>query len=305
MSEETVITAQPHRMVMEESYFGCKYLSSRSINDYFDLQSTPLASGSFGSVYAATPTELARSEIGSDLPETLAIKHINLSLLRERGRDYEKTKNFIKSEVGILKQLQSEYSSKYYGCFETLVQPYTLYLVMELVEGQDLFEYMVGDRALSIEDKFDIIGKIAKGITELHQSGLAHRDLKPENIMYNHHTGTVKIIDYGLSCLLTATSKIGACKGAVGSPTYVDPKTIDNPDMTHSDLQLSDWWSFGQIVYALFEGADPNPRGWRIYKPRSIPKKYHEILSKLLNDRIKPTERPNPDAIRSVFIDEQ
>ena len=94
-------------------------------------------------------------------------------------------------------------------------------------------------------------------------------------------------------------------KNAASVIKIADPKTIDNPDMTHSDLQLSDWWSFGQIVYALFEGANPNPRGWRIYKPRSIPKKYHEILSKLLNDRIKPTERPNPDAIRSVFIDEQ
>ena len=315
MAEEVIIE-QPR---IEESYFSCKSLSSRSITDYFDLESTPLATGSFGSVYAGTPTELAKSEIGSDLPETVAIKQINLSVLRTKT-DYKKTKNFIKSEIAILKTLKSDYSSKYYGCFETLVEPYTLYLVMELVEGQDLFEYMAGDRVwkrgqpplpyLSREDKVSIISKIAKGITELHSVGLAHRDLKPENIMYNHHTKAIKIIDYGLSCLQTEThfssSKIGACKGAVGSPPYVDPKTINNPYMTHKDLQLSDWWSFGQIVYAMFEEIDPSQRGWRSYRPvRRVPVMYHEILSQLLNDRIKPIERPKPDDIRSVFILEE
>ena len=82
----------------------------------------------------------------------------------------------------------------------------------------------------------------------------------------------------------------------------------DNTNFSYSQkkLNFSDWWSFGQIVYAMFEEIDPSQRGWRSYRPvRRVPVKYHEILSQLLNDRIKPIERPKPDDIRSVFILEE
>ena len=303
MSKEIVITEQPR--AEHVSYFDCKSLTGKSISNYFSLNPVPLASGSFGSVYASVPTELARLEIGEDLPDVVAVKNINLSDLKTK-KDFDKTKRFIKSEILILKTLQSEYSSKYYGCFETTREPHNLYIVMELVEGQDLFEYLVGTAPLprlTNVDKIDIVSKIAKGIRDLHRIGLAHRDLKPENIMYDHHTGSIKIIDYGLSCLQTDTSKIGACTGAVGSPEYVDPYTIKNP-LTHNDLQLSDWWSFGQIVYVLFENQPPRMTGWKHYKINYMPKEYSSILSRLLNNRLKPTERPKPDEIISVFINE-
>lgn len=99
-----------------------------------------------------------------------------------------------------------------------------LYLVLEYVEGQELFDFVTERFKLMESEACEIIGQLVKAIRYLNTLGICHRDLKPENIMINKETLQIKLLDFGLSAYFDESSQL---KSKVGTPYYVAPEVLD------------------------------------------------------------------------------
>lgn len=194
-----------------------------------------LSTGSSGSVFSADVKPAGRT-LDPTLPPKVAIKEIQV--------DQERMVPLLLNEIALLKAIRTPHTIAYYGCY---IKTDTLYLVMELVEGEDLFNRFM-TIALTPVQKLWIAREIAIGITEIHAQGVAHRDIKLENVMISD-TGGLKIIDFGLSCGKKDMSTHACRTLTIGTPGYIDPKLKDN---RLASLQASDWWAYGQMMAILF-----------------------------------------------------
>ena len=91
---------------------------------------------------------------------------------------------------------------------KTIQTKTTIYIITELVEGKDLFEYVKEKKKLSERETAMIAYEMIVGIKYLHSLGIIHRDLKPENVMISlsggQSTGMIKVIDFGFSNYLSS-----------------------------------------------------------------------------------------------------
>lgn len=125
-----------------------------------------------------------------------------------------------------------------------------LYIAMEFIQGISLRQYLL-QSPISLKRALEIIIDIAYALCHLHTHGVIHRDLKPENILVME-SGNIKVIDFGISQLLTAISEdVGAPKRLIGTPIYMSPEQKDNPE---SVSYPSDIYSLGIIAYELILG---------------------------------------------------
>jgi len=131
-------------------------------------------------------------------------------------------------------------------------------LVMELVEGPTLAEFLVGG-TLAVDESLSIAIQIAQALTAAHDQGIVHRDLKPQNIKLARD-GRVKVLDFGLArkqavtgsliadaTTLSNSTKEGTILGTVGymAPEQVRGESVD----TRADI-----FSFGCILYEILTG---------------------------------------------------
>lgn len=132
----------------------------------------------------------------------------------------------------------------------------SLYLVMELLEGEDL-ETMLVRGTVPLELATKILAQVCEGLAEAHEQGIVHRDLKPANIFVVQKPNgekAAKIIDFGISKRLGDTSEATGVNTLVGSPYYMAPEQI----YASRDLDpRADIWSLGVILYRLLVGAQP------------------------------------------------
>ena len=125
-----------------------------------------------------------------------------------------------------------------------------LFLAMEFVAGSDL-ERVIQDVPLSIEWKLDLLRQVCEGLGHAHKHGVVHRDIKPANIRVTP-TGEVKIMDFGIAHLQSATSLTK--RGLVlGSVHYISPEQTEGRPV---DLR-SDIFSVGAIAFELLSGKRP------------------------------------------------
>lgn len=139
------------------------------------------------------------------------------------------------------------------------VQPY---LVMDLVEGQTLTDWLKKSGALPVDYVVSLCIQICFGLLYAHEKGVVHRDIKPGNIMLLHADrcvteGSVKIVDFGIAKLtqsedgeiqaLTRTGEI------FGSPIYMSPEQCKG---TLVDRR-SDIYSLGCVVFECLTGTPP------------------------------------------------
>jgi serine/threonine protein kinase len=106
-----------------------------------------------------------------------------------------------------------------------------MYLVLELVEGGELFDFVVdrGCNGLPEDSAREIFRQIVDAVAYLHAKNISHRDLKPENILLakkpvdEHGPFEVKLSDFGLSRLVGATSFM---QTMCGTPSYLAPEVL-------------------------------------------------------------------------------
>jgi eukaryotic-like serine/threonine-protein kinase len=135
------------------------------------------------------------------------------------------------------------------------------FLVMELLEGESLYDRLARERRLDPKDVLQIAGETAMGLSQAHEANIVHRDLKPENIFLARGGGSsesvAKIVDFGLAKFYDPHLEGGASarltkEGALfGTPAYMSPEQASarGPIGLRSDL-----WALGCIVYEMLVG---------------------------------------------------
>ncbi|XP_015274428.1 PREDICTED: LOW QUALITY PROTEIN: myosin light chain kinase 2, skeletal/cardiac muscle [Gekko japonicus] len=152
-------------------------------------------------------------------------------------------------EIDVMNQLNHRNLIQLYDAIET---PRDIMLVMEFVEGGELFERIIDeDYQLTEVDCMVFVRQICDGILFMHQMGVLHLDLKPENILCVTATGhMVKIIDFGLARRFNPTEKL---KVNFGTPEFLSPEVVSYEQVT----TLTDMWRLGVIAYMLLSGLSP------------------------------------------------
>jgi eukaryotic-like serine/threonine-protein kinase len=133
------------------------------------------------------------------------------------------------------------------------------YIVMELLEGQDLAELLARNGPLPVDQVALYVLQACEAVAEAHTLGIVHRDLKPANLFLTtlrDGRPCVKVLDFGISKLVgehgsTSMTKTNAL---VGSPLYMSP---DQLTMGRDLDARSDVWSLGVILFELLTGRGP------------------------------------------------
>ena len=132
------------------------------------------------------------------------------------------------------------------------------YIVMELIDGITLKQYMERRGQLNWREALHFITQVMKALSHAHSRGIIHRDIKPQNIMILRD-GSVKVADFGIACLTAKTSQTMAGKEAMGSVHYISPEQAKGERID----ERSDIYSAGVVLYEMltsrlpFEGDTP------------------------------------------------
>ncbi|WP_394825274.1 protein kinase domain-containing protein [Pendulispora albinea] len=203
--------------------------------------------GGMGAVYAAVDVDLARK---------VAIK----ILLPEIARSQTAASRFV-NEGRAVARVEGEHVARVFAAGRT--EQGLPYMVLELLEGQDLAKLLEERGKLGVGEAVDILVQALGGVAEAHRHGIVHRDLKPANLFLHRRSNAapvVKVLDFGVSKAsrpLTDTSmhqNLTATSTMIGSPYYMSPEQLmDSKSADHR----ADIWSLGCILYEMLTGVVP------------------------------------------------
>jgi len=196
----------------------------------------------FGKQLGAGAFSIVREGLNKKTKQKVAIKIIKKETVE--GDDIK----LLRREVHNLKTLDHPHILKLFEVYESKNE---FFLVMELVEGKELFDKIVERGQYSEKDTSNITRQIISAIDYLHSKGIAHRDLKPENLL-SVGTGDheiIKVADFGLSKNFGDEKMMTSC----GSPGYVAPEVLE----CETYDKAVDMWSIGVILYILLVGYPP------------------------------------------------
>jgi serine/threonine protein kinase len=205
----------------------------------------PLDEGGMGAIYLVEQKSTGKTR-------ALKVMH------REIAADPDLQKRF-EQEARIGARIKSEHVVDVVaaGVDATLRLPY---LVMELLDGEDLRHRVDTRGALGPEEVKDLFEQICHALAAAHAAGIVHRDIKPENVFVarSQRAGgaafDVKVLDFGIA-KVTAEAGTKATRGAVGSPLWMAPEQTQPGPVTPA----ADVWALGLLAYELLTGR----RFWR------------------------------------------
>ena len=178
--------------------------------------------------------------------EKVAIKVLDKLQLMEDPDNLKR----VEREIQILKLVKHKNIIKLYEVMET---PQKIYLVMELCESGELFDYIVSKERLDENQACHFFQEIINALDYLHSQNIVHRDIKPENMLLDKTKDgvSIKIIDFGISTSYTNESLLST---PCGTATYAPPEMHKGEE--YFGL-LSDVWSSGVVLYAMVYGYLP------------------------------------------------
>lgn len=204
------------------------------LTDYYEL-GMPLGKGKFGMVREGTHKQSG---------EKVAVKIIKKSKL-----SVEKLA-LAKREIEIMKVCQHLNIISLLDYFEN--SDY-IYIVLELLRGGDLYEYLERREFKISESRArNIIHALATALFYLHSYGIVHRDIKLENIMMTDDTdqAEAKLVDFGLSKMIGPNE---SCKEPFGTIGYAAPEILKGDPYD----KAIDIWSLGVVLYIMLAGQMP------------------------------------------------
>ncbi|GIZ39487.1 hypothetical protein CKM354_000286900 [Cercospora kikuchii] len=154
----------------------------------------------------------------------------------------------LEREIAIMKLLEHPNIVQLYDVWENRNE---LYLIMEYVDGGELFHYVDERQGLTEDETVYIFRQIVSALLYCHRMLICHRDLKPENILLDRRTLQVKLIDFGMAALQPKGRLLST---PCGSPHYAAPEVVSNRPY---DGPLADAWSCGVILYVMLTGTTP------------------------------------------------
>jgi serine/threonine-protein kinase len=132
------------------------------------------------------------------------------------------------------------------------------YLVMELLDGMDLEQRIHEHGPLSPQATNHIVKQVGSALAATHARGIIHRDLKPANVYLVEAAGEtdfVKVLDFGMSKVRSATTKLTGAATLLGTPYYMSPEQalgrIDEVD------ERTDQWALACIAWECLAGTGP------------------------------------------------
>ena len=173
-----------------------------------------------------------------------------------------------------------------------------VFLVMELIEGHTLREYLNERGRFEIKDAINYLTPILSALAAAHRLGIVHRDIKPENILISKD-GRIKIADFGLARgELIGTTMTAESSVILGSVSYLSPEQVQRGIAD----SRSDVYAAGIVAYEMFTGEKPFNADTPIqiaymHVNEEIPRlrtKRKEI-PQVLDDLIASTTAKNPD----------
>jgi serine/threonine-protein kinase len=199
-----------------------------------------------------------------------------------------------------------------------------LYLIMELVRGQDLARIIERDGPMSWARAAPLLAQVCGALSEAHELGIVHRDLKPENVLITRTTGGrdyAKVLDFGLAKLdqRGTPTRETEKQAIVGTPYFMAPEQIRGDDVD----ARSDIYSFGALMFELLTGqhlysgstavgvltkhltADPDAPSMRVPKMGIPPAVDHICRKALAREPIKRWQSAAElaDAIEEVYAE--
>jgi serine/threonine protein kinase/hemoglobin-like flavoprotein len=250
-----------------------------------------LGEGGMGVVFAAT-------QLTTGHDRALKVMHSPFALdLRARER--------FEQEARIGARIHSDHIVQVVaaGVHEVTATPW---LAMELLQGQDLEQYLLTRGPMPLGDVALVTGQVGHALAAAHDVGVVHRDIKPENIFLSvsRVLGVpfmIKVLDFGIA-KLRATARSATV--AVGTPAYMAPEQTQ----TRDDIgPPADVWAFGLVLFRMLTGGyfwraadndaalpllwrelliDPIPaasqRARELGKPEVIPPGFDEWLARCL-----------------------
>ena len=218
----------------------------------------PIGAGGMGEVYRATDTRLKRD---------VAVKVLSSGLTAEPG-----AKQRFEREAHTASALNDPHICTIYDVGE---HDGRQFLVMELLEGQTLKQYIDG-QALAVEQVLKLGTQIAGALQTAHGKGIIHRDLKPANIFVTEG-GEVKVLDFGLAKLLPHTEQDATLsltltepQAVLGTLPYMAPEQLRGED---TDAR-TDVWGLGTVLYEMATSQRP-------FREEVAPRLIDAILNKL------------------------
>jgi len=126
-------------------------------------------------------------------------------------------------------------------------------MIMELMRGGELFNYIIKRDTFSERLAHQIMTPLFDAVFYCHSLGIVHRDLKPENLLLDTNeleTATIKISDFGLARFVTQES---LATTTCGTPGYVAPEVLSTQSYDHR----CDYWSLAVIMFIMLSGSPP------------------------------------------------
>lgn len=212
-------------------------------------------------------------------------------------------KNCVNREIKILQKFDHPNIVKLHEVIDTSRQ---LFLIMELVRGKSLLDYVrsKSGRKLEEPDCARLFKQIVEGINYCHTRNVAHRDIKMDNILLDEMLN-VKIIDFGFSVWAPALQKL---KVFCGTPSYMAPEIVCKREYFGPP---ADMWSLGVLLFAMLCGFFPfrAPTELELYRniskglfsiPAHVSPIARRAITKLLC--IHPQNRPTSADVFSLNI---
>jgi beta-lactam-binding protein with PASTA domain/tRNA A-37 threonylcarbamoyl transferase component Bud32 len=128
------------------------------------------------------------------------------------------------------------------------------YIVMEFVDGPSLRTVLNVRGRLPAAEALAVLRPVCSALTMAHRAGTVHRDVKPENVLVASEDGTVKVTDFGVARILSATP-ITESGVVLGSVHYLAPEVVAGADATPA----SDQFAVGLMLFELLTGQRPLP----------------------------------------------
>jgi calcium-dependent protein kinase len=180
--------------------------------------------------------------------------HDRLVAIKKIPKPNEPEADIFRAEVDIMKALDHPSICR---LFETYIDSAYIFLVMEFLDGGDLFDRFVEHADVFAECTVaDIIKQVTGAMKYAHIRGFAHRDLKPENICFcsrDQQNTQLKVIDWGYGKYFGHQKM----KSNVGTTVYVAPEVLTFSGASGGYTSACDLWSLGVLCYVALSGKTP------------------------------------------------
>lgn len=211
-------------------------------------------------------------------------KPFAIKLLRPELDPTRQTAQRFRREARAIAKLSSEYIVSVVDCGELPDQ--TPYLVMDLLEGEDLRSLLKRERSLPARRVVPLMVEACRALTEAHGAGLVHRDLKPENLFITRRSTGVdwcKVLDFGVAKM---DASLATTQGAiVGTVRYMAPEQLADGAKVGP---ATDIYALGAILYECLSGH-----------PAHVGDSIQEAMFSVLNKEPPPLESV-PQALGSL-----